>query len=161
MLAMKIYRVSNFLYRKNLKIISKILDIINYYLHNSIIPGACKIGKTTKLAYGGIGIVIHSRSEIGEGCLIGQGITIGGRNGEGGVPKIGDNTYIGAGSRILGEITIEGDSIIGPNSVVLKDVPKYSVVAGIPAKIINQITELNYKKYSIYCEFKNYKKAEE
>ena len=159
MLALKIYRLSNFFYKKNCKVLSKILDIINYYLHNSIIPGSCKIGKKTKLAYGGIGVVIHSNAEIGEGCLIGQGITIGGRNGEIEVPKIGDNTYIGAGSRILGKVLIEGDTVIGPNSVVLKNISRYSVVAGVPAKVINEITEDNYKKYFTYCEFKSYKKT--
>lgn len=147
MLALKVYRISNFFYRYKLKKISKIIDIINYYLHNSILPGSCVIEKDTKVAYGGIGMVIHARTKIGEHCMLGQGITIGGRNGEKEVPIIERNVYIGAGARIIGNITIGHDSIIAPNSVVLKDVKPFSIIAGIPGEKINTITKHNIKKY--------------
>lgn len=147
MLTLKIYKISNFFYKKKMKRISKLLDLLNYYLHNSIVPGTCEIGKETKIAYGGIGIVIHARARIGEHCMIGQGITIGGRNGASEVPIIERNVYIGAGSRILGAITIGHNSIIGANSVITKDIPPYSIVIGVPGKIINKITKENIEKY--------------
>ena len=77
-----IYRLSNKLYKKGYKRISKVLDSLNYYLHNSIIPASCEIGEGTMIAYGGIGIVIHGNSIIGKNCMIGQGITIGGKSGD-------------------------------------------------------------------------------
>jgi serine O-acetyltransferase len=97
-----------------------------------------KIGKNSKFAYLGIGCVLHKNTIIGDNCLIGQGITIGGRGKRSGLPIIGNNVYIGAGARILGPISIGNNVIIGPNSVVITDVPNNSIVGGIPAKIIKK-----------------------
>ena len=112
---------------------------LNYFLHTSYIPSPCHIGKTSKFAYGGIGLVIHDKTRIGEGCIIGQGITIGGRNGIKEVPVIEDNVFISAGARILGNVNIGHDSIIGTNAVVLRDIPPYSVVAGVPEKLSQKL----------------------
>lgn len=136
---------SYLLKKKNFR--AKLIKKLMYYLHNSYLPLECEIGKDTLVAYGGIGIVVHDRAKIGSHCMIGQGITIGGRNGNYDVPTIEDNVYIGAGARILGAITIGHDSIIGPNAVITKDIPPYSVVVGVPAKIINTITKENFEKY--------------
>lgn len=130
---------------------AKIIRKIMYYLHNSILPLECEIGEGTTVAYGGIGMVIHKRCKIGSNCMLGQGITIGGRNGPD-VPIIEKNCYIGAGARILGGITIGHDSIVAPNAVVTKDTPPHSVIAGIPAKVINTITKENKDKY-ITCYY--------
>jgi serine O-acetyltransferase len=155
--AMSIYNMANFFDRKHLRILSKMFFYVNYFLHNSYIPSGCQIGKTSKFAYGGIGVVIHDRARIGEGCLIGQGITIGGRNGIKEVPVIENNVYIGAGARILGNVKIGHDTIIGPNAVVLMDIPSYSVAAGVPAKIIAKITKKSFEeKYQFYMGPKKY-----
>jgi serine O-acetyltransferase len=147
MKAINIYRIGHFFYNKNMRRISKVFDYINLLLFNSYIPSSCKIGKDTLIAYGGIGVVIHSRAIIGDHCMIGQGITIGGRNGETDVPTIEDNVYLGAGCRIIGDIKVGHDSIVAPNSVVTKSFAPYSVLAGVPAKVINEITKENIDKY--------------
>ncbi|WP_368236485.1 serine acetyltransferase, partial [Clostridium perfringens] len=103
------------------------------------IPYTAEIGVGTEFAYGGIGVVIHDKSIIGENCIIGQGITIGGRGIHGGPPIIGNNVFIGAGSRLIGDFKIGDFAQIGVNSVVIKEVPEYSVVAGIPARIIKRL----------------------
>lgn len=61
------------------------------------------------------------------------------------VPKIGNNVYIAAGSRIIGNVTIGDDVVIGANSVVTKNVPSNCIVAGIPAKIIK--TDIKMSDY--------------
>jgi serine O-acetyltransferase len=67
------------------------------------------------------------------------------------VPVIGNNVYIGPGARIIGNIIVGDNVIIGANAVVVKDVSPYSVVAGVPAKIIAYITEQNWQsKYYGY-----------
>lgn len=109
-----------------------------YLLFNSSVPASVKIGRDTKFAYGGIGVVIHARAVIGNNCLIGQNVTIGGKSGWHEVPIIGDNVEISAGARILGPVRIGNNVIIGANAVVVKDVPDNCIVAGIPAKIIKE-----------------------
>ena len=154
---MRIYKIANFFDRKHFYIVSKMFVYLNYFLHNSYIPSGCQIGKTSKFAYGGIGLVIHDNAKIGEGCIIGQGITIGGRNEVKEVPVIEDNVYISAGARIIGNVKIGHDSIIGTNAVVLMDIPPYSVVAGVPGRIIAKITKESFgEKYQFYEGPKNY-----
>lgn len=130
------YRLSNWMYRHHIPILPKLIYYIQYLLFNSSVPASCAIGKNTRFAYGGIATVVHSRAKIGDNCLIGQCVTIGGRSGHINVPEIGNNVYIGAGAKILGPIKIGNNSIIGAGAVVLTDVPENSVVAGVPAKII-------------------------
>ncbi len=130
------YRLANFLYRHHIPFIPKLIYYFQYILFNSSVPASCKIGKGTKFGYGGIGVVIHARAEIGDNCLIGQNTTIGGRSGHYEVPKIGNNVEICAGARVLGPITIGNNAIIGANAVVIKNVPDKAVVAGVPAHIL-------------------------
>jgi serine O-acetyltransferase len=52
-------------------------------------------------------------------------------------PKIGDKVFIGAGARILGDITIGDEALIGANSVVIRDVPAGATAVGIPAKLLD------------------------
>tara|TARA_R110002012_G_scaffold283090_2_gene473160 strand:- start:108733 stop:109155 length:423 start_codon:yes stop_codon:yes gene_type:complete len=136
--AIYLYRLQRALYLYKIPILPKIIKLIIFLLYNSSIPYQCKIGKGTKFSYGGISVVLHKRSIIGNNCVIGSCVTLGGKSGLLDVPIVGDNVYIATGSKLLGEIRIGNNVTIGANSVVLKDVPDNAVVAGIPAKIIKQ-----------------------
>lgn len=131
-----IHRISHFFYTNKLWLLSKIVDQVGFVVCNSSVPGSVEIGKGTIFAYGGIGTVIHARSKIGNNCVIGQGITIGGRSKHYEVPQIGDEVYLGAGCRILGPIQIGDNCIIAPNAVVLESITSGSVVVGIPGKVV-------------------------
>lgn len=126
------------LYSLNIPILPKLIYFIQFLLFNSSVPYKCKFGKNVKFAYGGIGVVIHERVVIGNNCLIGQGITIGGKSKVYEVPRIGNDVYIAAGARIIGNVKIGNNVIIGANSVVVKDIPDGCIVAGVPAKIIRE-----------------------
>jgi serine O-acetyltransferase len=85
----------------------------------------------------GFGTIIEAR-EIGENCLVEQMVTIGHKDGNTGVPSLGNNVYIGAGSKILGPVIIGDNVIIGANAIVTKSVPANCTVAGVPARIIRR-----------------------
>ena len=83
-------------------------------------------------------MVINPKTIIGKNCNIAQGVTIGQTNrGKSiGVPKIGNEVWIGANAVIVGGITIGDNVLIAPNAYVNMDVPSNSVVVGNPAQII-------------------------
>ena len=84
-----------------------------------------------------MGIVLHREVVIGDNVQINQHVTIGGLVGPG-VPKIGNNVIIGAGAKVLGDITIGSNVSIGANAVVIDDVPAKCTVVGVPAKIVKR-----------------------
>lgn len=91
-------------------------------------------GGGTIFGYGGIGVVIHKDTWIGDNVTIAQNVTIASKDG--GAPRIGDNTYIGANSVIIGNISIGKNVFIGALSLVNKDVPDNAICYGIPSKVI-------------------------
>ncbi len=100
---------------------------------------ATRIGKGFFIDHGH-GIVIGETAVIGDNVSILQGVTLGGTGKESGDrhPKIGDNVLIGAGAKVLGNITVGCCSRIAAGSVVLKDVPGDTTVAGVPAKVVGR-----------------------
>jgi len=103
------------------------------------IPTSVKIGKGFLLPHFG-GIVINSKTVIGENCSVLQNVTFGNtKSGKTpGSPKIGNRVYVGPGALIVGGIEIGDDVLIVGNSFVNMDVPSNSVVIGNPAKIISK-----------------------
>ena len=87
-----------------------------------------------------MGVVIGETTIIGDNVLVYQGVTLGGTGKDQGKrhPTIGDRVTIGAGAKVLGNITIGSDSNIGAGSVVIDDVPEHSTVVGIPGRITPQ-----------------------
>ncbi|MBL9067145.1 MAG: hypothetical protein JNN10_12700 [Sphingopyxis sp.] len=79
------------------------------------------------------GVIIHYSAVIGSNCMIMQQVTIGMIGGT--PPRIGDNAYIGAGAKVLGDITLGSDVRVGANAVVLVDVPDNHTAVGIPARV--------------------------
>lgn len=106
---------------------------------NTDIPATVLIGDNVNFQHP-FGIVIHPRVVIGENAVIRQQVTIGGKSvGRTElIPKIGNNVEIGAGAKIIGDISIGNNVVIGANSVVVKDVPDDDVVAGVPAKSVKR-----------------------
>ena len=132
------YRFSHWLWKHHVPLLPRLLWQLQYLLFNSSVPASCTLKKGVTFAYGGIGVVVHARAVVGRNCMIGQGVTIGGKSGWYEVPVIGDNVEMNAGARILGPVRIGNNVIIGANAVVVKDVPDNCVVAGVPARIIRE-----------------------
>lgn len=98
------------------------------------IPAQAQIGKGLRIHHFG-GIIIHSETVIGEGCTLYHGVTLGDRGGWGGAPRIGNHVMIGAGAKILGDVTVGDSCRIGANAVVTTSVPPCSLAVGVPAVI--------------------------
>ena len=134
----KLYRISNLMFSFNIPFLPRIIMILNFFLFNSSVPYSCNIGKGTKFGHGGISVVINSDAIIGKNCLIGSCVTIGGKSKNPNVPIIGDNVYIATGAKIIGDVKIGSNVVIGANAVVIDSVPSNCVVDGVPAKIIKK-----------------------
>jgi len=101
-------------------------------------PGA-KIGRSVFIDHG-MGVVIGETAEIGNRCLLYQGVTLGGTGKECGKrhPTLSENVVVGAGAKVLGAINIGENTRIGAGSVVVKDVENNCTVVGIPGRIVHQ-----------------------
>lgn len=88
----------------------------------------------------GEGVVIGETTIIGDDVLIYQQVTLGGTGNEHGKrhPTIGNNVIIGAGAKILGNITIGDNTRVGAGSVVVDDVPEHCTVVGVPGSVVQQ-----------------------
>ncbi len=83
--------------------------------------------------------VIHYAAVIGDNVIVYQGVTIGSmRGGNGCAPKIGNNVVLFPGAKIIGNITIGDNCVVGAGAVVTKDIPSGCVAAGVPAKVLSQ-----------------------
>lgn len=134
--AVSIYRIGNFFYKHKVPLLPKFFTLLNRVIFATYIPSTATIGRNLTVGYFGLGIVIHTRTIIGDNCLVGQNVTIGRNIGDRSVPTIGNDVYIGAGSVVFGEIAIGDNVIIGSNSVINKDIPPNTTVAGNPFRII-------------------------
>jgi cysteinyl-tRNA synthetase len=145
--AIFIHRINHFLWKVGIPVIPRLLShVMRFFTGIEIHPGA-SIGGGFFIDHG-MGVVIGETAEIGEGCLLYQGVTLGGTGKEKGKrhPTLGNNVIVGAGSKILGSIRIGNNVVIGANSVILKSVPDNSVCVGVPGrvtkkKIIRMTTE--------------------
>jgi len=84
------------------------------------------------------GVIINAL-HLGKNCIINCGVVIGNKLSQENRAYIGDNVYVSLGCKIIGKVTIGEGSIIAPNAVVVKDVPPYTIVGGVPAKVIKEI----------------------
>lgn len=95
----------------------------------------------------GKGFTIHNFSgificetTIGENCIVFQNVTVGHLRGQPGPPRIGNNVFLGAGAKVLGDLTIGNNVAVGANSVVMTSLPDNCTAMGVPARIISRDT---------------------
>jgi len=143
-LVLKIYSIIFLLSQWKIPFLPNIINkVFIRLLFGCQIGTGAKIGKYVVLGYGGLGIVVHPRAVIGDHVNIGPGVVIGGTSGKYQVPKIGDNTIISSGAKIIGPIGIGKNCVIGANAVVINNIPDNSLVVGIPAKVVKYDIDLN------------------
>lgn len=133
------HRLAHIFYRKKFFFIARVISQISrFFTGVEIHPGA-KIGRRFFIDHG-MGVVIGETCEIGDNVTIYQGVTLGGTGKDKGKrhPTLKNHVLVASGAKVLGAITIGEESKIGAGSVVLKDVPDYSTVVGIPGHVVMQ-----------------------
>jgi cysteinyl-tRNA synthetase len=137
--AIFLHRINHILWNLGIPFVPRLFSHIARFLTGIEIHPAAKIGPGFFIDHG-MGVVIGETSEIGEDCLLYQGVTLGGTGKEKGKrhPTLGKNVVVGTGAKILGAITIGNSAKIGANAVVLDSVPDYAIVVGVPGKVIKK-----------------------
>lgn len=138
--ALLVYRIFRWLYMKKIPaqpfrfLMERLIEITT----GISIPVRAEIGRGLRIHHFG-GIILHPSVKIGENCTLYHGVTIGDKGDGGLAANIGNNVLIGAGAKIIGEITIGDNCKIGANSVVIESIPENSVVVGVPGKIVKNV----------------------
>jgi cysteinyl-tRNA synthetase len=137
--AIVLHRINHLLWNTGIPVVPRFVSHIARFLTGIEIHPAAKIGPGFFIDHG-MGVVIGETTEIGEDCLLYQGVTLGGTGKEKGKrhPTLGRNIIVGTGAKILGAITIGDHAKIGANAVVLDSVPEHAIVVGVPGKVIKK-----------------------
>ena len=134
-----VHRFTHKLWLLKLPLIPRLLSQLNrLFTGIEIHPGA-KIGEKVFIDHG-MGVVIGETAEIGNNCLLYQGVTLGGTGKSHGKrhPTLMENVVVGAGAKVLGSIIIGQNTRIGAGSVVVRNVEENSTVVGIPGRVVHQ-----------------------
>ena len=135
--AIILHRIAHFLHtRLKIPFLPRLISQINRFLTGIEIHPGAQIGQRFFIDHG-MGVVIGETTIIGDGCVLFQGVTLGGTGKETGKrhPTLGNNVMVSAGAKVLGNIRIGNNVKIGAGSVVLMDVPDNCTVVGVPGRI--------------------------
>ncbi|NKJ34604.1 serine O-acetyltransferase [Rhizobium sp. SG570] len=137
--ALQTHRLAHWLYNRGRRDFALYLQSRSSSVFQTDINPAARIGKGIFLDHA-TGLVVGETAVIGDNVSILHGVTLGGTGKEGSDrhPKIAHGVLIGAGAKILGNIQIGHCSRIAAGSVVLKEVPPKTTVAGVPAKVVGE-----------------------
>ena len=148
--AIWMHRISHFLWTHKLFFLARLSSHIARFLTGVEIHPGAKIGKRFFIDHG-TGVVIGETAEVGDDVLMYMGTVLGGTSLEKVKrhPTIGDRVVLGAGSSVLGPITVGKGAKVGAGSVVVRPVPAGATVVGVPGRIAEPEcpatgTDLNY-----------------
>ena len=153
------HRIANFFAIAKFNLVARVISQFSRFLTGIEIHPNAKIGKNLFIDHG-MGVVIGETSEIGDNVTNYHMVTLGGispsinsddqRNTKR-HPTLMDNVVVGSGAQILGPVVVGKNAKIGANAVVTKDVDETSVMVGIPAKNVGEVStqDENFKPYGI------------
>ena len=132
------HRLARWFWLHELRWLGRFTSHIGRWLSGIEIHPGAKIGSCVFIDHG-MGVVIGETAEVGDGCTIYQGVTLGGTSLYKGTkrhPTLGAGVVVGAGAKILGGFTVGDGARIGSNAVVVKEVPAGATVVGVPGRIV-------------------------
>ncbi len=133
------HRAASFLYRHNLKLLARIISGHARKTTGIEIHPAARIAPGVFIDHGA-GVVIGETAVVERGVVIYQGVTLGGTGKEKGKrhPTVKEGAVISCGAKVLGGFTVGEYAKIGAGAVVLKEVPPYTTVVGVPATAVKK-----------------------
>jgi serine O-acetyltransferase len=133
------HRMASALHRSGMPFFARALSMTARGLTGIEIHPGARIGRGLFIDHG-MGVVIGETSVIGDNVTLFQGVTLGGTGKVRGKrhPTLGRNVVVGAGAKVLGDITVGDNVQIGSNAVVVRDVPSHSTVVGVPGRIASR-----------------------
>ncbi len=137
--ALVLHRISHRLWNFGIPLLPRVLSQVTRSITGIEIHPGAKIGQGVFIDHG-MGVVIGETTEIGNRCLLYQGVTLGGTGKDHGKrhPTLAENVVVGAGAKVLGAIKVGTNTRIGAGSVVVRDVEANSTVVGIPGRVVHQ-----------------------
>jgi len=156
--ALVIYRWSNWLWKRNLRLLARFISYIGRIITAIEIHPAAEIGRRFVIDHG-TGVVIGETSTIGDDVTLYHAVTLGGTSpavdshnqvGQKRHPTIMNGAIIGSGAAVLGPITIGEGARVGANSVVTKDIPASVTAVGIPAQVIMPRDKAKAREFQPY-----------
>ena len=135
--ALIMYKISSRLRRMKIPFLPRFISQFTKIVTGIEIHPGATIGEGFFIDHG-MGVVIGETTIIGKNVTVFQGVTLGGTGKERGKrhPTLGNNVVVGAGAKVLGDVTIGDNVQIGANAVVIKNVPPNSTVVGVPGRIV-------------------------
>src|SRR2546426_3917970 len=151
--AIYIQKLAHWFWLNHLRWLGRFTSHLGRWLTGIEIHPGAKIGSCVFIDHG-MGVVIGETAEVGDGCTIYQGVTLGGTSlykGEKRHPTLGNGVVVGAGAKVLGGFLVGAGARIGSNAVVVKAVPAGATVVGIPGKIVDDPNARNAERFSAYA----------
>lgn len=135
--AIWMHRIAHYLWKKGLRWFSRFISHMNRFLTGIEIHPGANIGRRFFIDHG-MGVVIGETTDIGEDCLLYQGVVLGGTSLEKKKrhPTLGNNVTVGSGAIVLGAIKIGDGARIGAGSVIIREVPPGATAIGVPGRIV-------------------------
>jgi serine O-acetyltransferase len=133
------HRVAHALWSWRVPVLPRWLSHVTRFLTGVEIHPGARIGRRVFIDHG-MGVVIGETAEVGDDCLIYQGVTLGGTSLSPGKrhPTLEDHVVLGSGAKVLGNITLGAHSRVGSGSVVIKSAPPHSTIVGIPGHVLEE-----------------------
>lgn len=131
------YRIAHWFYKHKMHFVARWISQWSKFCTGIEIHPAATIGRRLVIDHG-TGIVIGATAEIGDDCLLYQGVTLGGTGKDQGKrhPTLGNNVMVGSGAKVLGPFKVGNNARIAANSVVLREVPDNATVVGVPGRVV-------------------------
>jgi serine O-acetyltransferase len=151
--AIYVHKLAHWFWLHRLRWLGRFTSQLGRWLTGIEIHPGAKIGSCVFIDHG-MGVVIGETAEVGDGCTIYQGVTLGGTSlyrGEKRHPTLGAGVVVGAGAKVLGGFLVGAGARIGSNAVVVKSVPAGATVVGIPGKIVEDPSTKSADRFAAYA----------